>query len=137
MSRLHIGFSIIPNAVKYDANIKTLSKFILSDILSFQYQDQCFASNKYFADLYQVSIRTIEGAIKELRDKGYIETEYEPRTNKRLILPSQSIWREYDFIRNMNNESKKPSKQQTNEKPKDIKIRKNNLMEDLPALWTR
>lgn len=69
-------YSIIPADVRYDINLKDKAKLLYSEItaLSDKY-GYCYASNKYFAELYNVSITTISLLIKDLIDNGYIESE--------------------------------------------------------------
>ena len=101
--RITIGWLTIPNEVVFNNDIKQLSKFLLGLILSFQYQSQCYSSNEWFANQFDVSIRTIETCVRELKEKGYIETVYSSRLNKRLILPAdKKIWSAYSKIRSSN-----------------------------------
>ena len=101
--RISIGWLTIPNEIVFNNDLKQLSKFLLGLILSFQYQSQCYSSNEWFASQFNVSIRTIETCIRELKEKGYIETTYSNKLNKRLILPAdQKIWNAYSKIRSSN-----------------------------------
>lgn len=69
-------YAIIPADVRYDKNLKDKAKLLYGEIsaLSNQY-GYCYATNKYFAELYDVSITTVSLLIKDLVDKGYLETE--------------------------------------------------------------
>lgn len=101
--KITIGYMTIPNEIVFNNNIKQLSKFLLGLILSFQYYNQCFSSNEWFAKQFDVSIRTIETCIKELKDKKYIDTIYSNKYNKRLIIVGDyKIWQAYSKIRNSN-----------------------------------
>lgn len=93
-----MGFSTIPNKVKYDSSIKFLSRMILSDILSYNHNGLCFASNKYFAEIYGVSVRSVENALKELREKGYILSDYRPSINKRVMIPNMELMGDYKAL---------------------------------------
>lgn len=69
-------YSIIPADVRYDNELKDKAKLLYGEITSLSdKKGYCYASNKYFADLYNVSITTISLLIKNLVDKGYIERE--------------------------------------------------------------
>ena len=70
-------YAVIPADVRYDENLKDKAKLLYGEIsaLSNQY-GYCYASNKYFANLYKVSTTTISTLIKNLIDCGYIESDY-------------------------------------------------------------
>lgn len=88
MANNEMGYTVIPNKIKTDSNISYLSRFILGDIISFSNVSSCYASNKYFADMYQVSERRVEQCIKELCDNGYVHTVYNRKTRKRFTSPT-------------------------------------------------
>ena len=69
-------YAVIPGEVRYDPELKDKAKLLYGEItaLSNQY-GCCYASNSYFAELYGVSITTISLLIKNLIDKGYLESE--------------------------------------------------------------
>ena len=69
-------YAVIPADVRYDNDLKDKAKLLYGEIsaLSNQY-GYCYASNKYFANLYKVSTTTISTLIKNLIDCGYIESE--------------------------------------------------------------
>ena len=66
-------YAIIPAEVRYDDDLKDKAKLLYGEIaaLSDTY-GKCFASNKYFANLYKVDISTISRLIKNLSNKGYL-----------------------------------------------------------------
>lgn len=138
-SDMRIGFSIIPNEVKYNRDLRLLSRFVLSDIVSFTYAFECFASNDYFAELYGVSKRTIETVIKELRDHEYIVTQYNPGTNRRIITPSINIMncflrvRETDIILE---EKKQTERQRSEYKEKFRQTTKGVAISELKKIWS-
>ena len=69
-------YAVIPADVRYDKGLKDKAKLLYGEIVALSNKDgYCYASNKYFADLYEVSITTISLLIKELSEKGDIETE--------------------------------------------------------------
>lgn len=66
-------FSIIPANVRYDKGLRDKAKLLYGEITALcNKEGYCWASNKYFADLYGVSKTTISTLIKELADRGYI-----------------------------------------------------------------
>ena len=69
-------YAIIPADVRYDRDLKDKAKLLYGEITALSNKNKCcYASNKYFADLYGVSIRTITDLIKDLIDKGYVKAE--------------------------------------------------------------
>jgi DNA-binding transcriptional MocR family regulator len=139
MGDKRIGFSIIPNEVKYAANLKPLAKFILSDIVSFTYAFECFASNDYFAELYGVTSRTVERVMSELRASGYIETHYNASTNKRTIIPSVQIMRSFLRVRETDImiEEKKHTQEQKEQYNEQVNQTKKGVdLSSLKKIWT-
>ena len=68
-------YAIIPANVRY-AKITAGAKLLYAEIscLSNKY-GFCYAKNRYFAELYNVTTKTISGWICELVDNGFIESE--------------------------------------------------------------
>lgn len=68
-------YAIIPANVRY-AKITAGAKLLYAEIscLSNKY-GFCYAKNRYFAELYNVTTKTISGWIGELVDNGFIESE--------------------------------------------------------------
>lgn len=68
-------YSILTASVRYDKNLKANEKLLFSEItaLSNKY-GYCTASNRYFAELYQVTERSIQDWISNLVQYGYITT---------------------------------------------------------------
>ena len=60
-------YSIIPASVRYDTDLTPTAKLLYSEITSLSNKTGiCFASDKYFADLYDVSDRVIRKYLKQL-----------------------------------------------------------------------
>ena len=80
-------YSIIPATVRYDNKIRDKAKLLYSEITALSNKDgYCYATNKYFADLYNVSTTTISTLIKELIDNGYIESNIIYKEGSKEIL---------------------------------------------------
>ena len=80
-------YSIIPANVRYDNELKDKAKLLYGEITSLSDKfGYCYASNKYFARLYDVTPTTISLLLKNLIDKGYITStiEYKPGTKEIL-----------------------------------------------------
>lgn len=68
-------YAIIPAEVRYDTKLKDKAKLLYGEITALSdLYGYCFASNKYFAELYNVDPTYISKLIKELIDRGYIKS---------------------------------------------------------------
>ena len=71
-------FAVIPASVRYDNNLKPLAKLLYGEITALcNEKGYCWASNGYFAELYEVSNDTISRAIKQLEECGHIKCVYD------------------------------------------------------------
>lgn len=69
-------YAIIPANVRYDKQLKDKAKLLYGEIAALcNKQGVCWATNSYFADLYNVTNTTISTLIKNLVDRGYLKTE--------------------------------------------------------------
>lgn len=80
-------YAIIPSKVRYDKVLPPNAKLLYGEITALtQKEGYCWASNDYFAELYDVSVETISRWISALKKAGYIEVELLKRQgNKRRI----------------------------------------------------
>jgi hypothetical protein len=79
-------YAVIPANVRYDPELKDKAKLLYGEIVALSNKNgYCFASNRYFAELYGVSKMTISLLIKNLVDNGYIETEIKYKENSKEI----------------------------------------------------
>lgn len=70
-------YAIIPANVRYDKSLKANEKLLYGEITCLsQKEGYCFASNNYFAELYEVTPQAISGWVKNLERCGYITCEY-------------------------------------------------------------
>lgn len=66
-------YAVIPANVRYDESLPPNAKLLYGEITALcNTEGYCWASNKYFAELYGVSISSIKRWIKALVDRGYI-----------------------------------------------------------------
>ena len=79
-------YAIIPAEVKYDKQLKPNEKLLYGEITSLATKTgECWASNNYFADLYEVEPETISRWIKDLKDRGYITTRIDYKEGTKEI----------------------------------------------------
>tara|TARA_R110002167_G_scaffold12105_3_gene51899 strand:- start:271 stop:1158 length:888 start_codon:yes stop_codon:yes gene_type:complete len=70
-------YAIIPANVRYNENLPPNAKLLYGEITALCNQKgYCWSSNKYFADLYNVSKQTISVWVSKLRKEGFIFTEF-------------------------------------------------------------
>lgn len=80
-------YAIIPAEVRYDNSLKDKAKLLYGEITALSDKNgYCYASNRYFAELYNVSQTTISMLIKNLIDNGYIESEIIYKEGSKEIL---------------------------------------------------
>ena len=92
-------YSIIPANVRYDKDIPDKAKLLYSEITALSNKSgYCFASNRYFAELYGITPRQVIRLIKVLTDKKYIKCEikYCPNTKRikerKIYLVTKMSW---------------------------------------------
>ncbi len=70
-------YAILTAEIRYDKNIKPNAKLLYAEITALcNMNGECFASNKYFSELYGKSKTSISIWIKELIANGYISARY-------------------------------------------------------------
>lgn len=67
-------FAIIPAEIRYDKNLKAIEKLMYGEITALANKEgYCFATNKYFAELFGVANNTVSRWISNLEKQGYIK----------------------------------------------------------------
>lgn len=80
-------YAVIPADVRYDLNLTDKAKLLYGEITALTKKNgYCYASNKYFSEIYSVSITTIKRLMKQLEDNNYIKREYTYRAGTKEIL---------------------------------------------------
>ena len=70
-------YAIIPAEVRYDNDLRANEKLLYGEITALSKQTgECWASNNYFSELYNVKSNAIAVWIRHLKEKGYINIEY-------------------------------------------------------------
>lgn len=116
-------YAIIPADVRYDTELSANEKLLYSEISALTNKvGYCYATNTYFADLYNVDKRTIQRWIENLAHKGYIIVDVErdeknavvkriihlvtklsPPHDKNVTTPGDKNVTTYNNINNINN----------------------------------
>ena len=127
-------YAIIPANVRYDKNLKPNEKLLYGEITALcDKNGYCWATNKYFADLYNVTKISISNWISNLEKSGYIMTKIVYKENhkeidKRLITiikDSVSI-KEDTYIKNFKDPIKEIFNTPIKEKFKENNTSRNN-----------
>ncbi len=79
-------YAVIPASVRYDSKVCPNAKLLYGEITALcNKEGYCWATNKYFAELYGVSARTVTKWIKQLTDNGYLKSEIVYKAGTREI----------------------------------------------------
>lgn len=82
-------FSITPATVRYNKNLEPHAKLLYGEITALaNMYGYCWASNKYFADLYEVDERTVRRWLESLKKEKLIKVELK----KNGIEIDRKIW---------------------------------------------
>lgn len=80
-------YAIIPANIRYDKRLNANAKLLFGEITALSNErGYCWASNAYFADLYEVSTTSISSWIKRLKEFGYIKSEVIYKEGSKEIL---------------------------------------------------
>lgn len=85
-------YSVIPARVRDDRNLRPNAKLLYGELSALaQAEGYCWASNAYLAELFDLSPKTVESLLRQLRDRRHIQIEVErdPDTNEVL---RRKIW---------------------------------------------
>lgn len=82
-------YAVIPANVRYDTTLRANEKLLYGEITALaQKTGECWASNKYFSELYEVKPNAIATWIRHLKEREYIIVDYEYKgkeIDKRVI----------------------------------------------------
>ena len=79
-------YAVIPANVRYDTRLTANEKLLYGEITCLsQKEGYCWASNKYFAELYDVSTRTVSKWVNHLIECGYICSELVYKENSKEV----------------------------------------------------
>ena len=107
-------YAILSAEVRYDNRLKANVKLLFAEITALcNMNAECFASNKYFADLYGKSKTSISVWISELVKYGYIKVHYTYKVGTKEILNRYISILKGGIQENLNTPYKKTSKSNT------------------------
>jgi hypothetical protein len=67
------SFIVLDETIRFDTRIPSDAKLLYGEIvLKCRKEGRCWASNAYFAELYSVTVRTVQRWVAALRNAGYI-----------------------------------------------------------------
>ena len=79
-------YAIIPANVRYNKNISANAKLLYGEITALcNERGYCWASNRYFADLYNVNKQSISNWISDLVKENFIKIEIIYKENSKEI----------------------------------------------------
>ena len=79
-------YAIIPATVRYSKELKANEKLLYGEITSLSTKNgYCYAQNRYFANLYNVSIETVSRWLSHLQKLGFIQVIVQRNENKEVI----------------------------------------------------
>lgn len=79
-------YAIIPAMVRYSKELKANEKLLYGEITALSNKNgYCYAKNRYFANLYDVSIETVSRWLSHLQSLGFIKIEIIRNENKEVI----------------------------------------------------
>ncbi|EMW5756545.1 helix-turn-helix domain-containing protein [Enterococcus faecalis] len=83
----HRGYyAIIPAIVRYDNHLNGNAKLLYGELTALANEKgYCWATNQYFANLYNVSKRTIISWLKQLEERNYIKIQIFYKPNSKMV----------------------------------------------------
>lgn len=85
-------YAVLPANIRYDKKINTNAKLLFAEISALcNYKGTCFASNAYFAKLYDVDPRTIQRWLTSLQNSCYININHQSNGGSNLRVISLNI----------------------------------------------
>ena len=79
-------YAIIPATIRYSRDLKPNEKLLYGEITALANRyGYCYAQNRYFAELYNVSIETVSRWLSHLQKLGFIKIEIRRNENKEII----------------------------------------------------
>lgn len=78
-------YAIIPATIRYSKDLKPNEKLLYGEITALSNKNgYCYAQNRYFAELYNVSIHTVSQWVSHLEKLNYVKIEMIKNSNKEI-----------------------------------------------------
>ena len=85
-------YGILPAVVRYDENLKPSEKVLFTELTALtQKEGYCFASNAYFAALYNVAVGTISLWLNSLQRQGHIKLIIEQNYRRKIYTLQEKL----------------------------------------------
>ena len=92
-------YAVIPATVRYDNELKASEKLLYGEITSLANRmGYCFASNRYFANLYNVTVHTVSQWFSHLEKLGYIYIEFIKNTKNNALQERRIYIRDIPYV---------------------------------------
>ena len=122
-------YAIIPSEVRYCEELKYPERLLYGEITALTGKEgYCFATNRYFAELYHVIQGTISRWINHLEELGFIKIKV-IRNDKNQVIERRIYINEYnrEFIQNTYKQNKQYPYEQDCLYPISRKAKDNNI----------
>lgn len=105
-------YAIIPAHVRYCKGLEPNAKLLYGEITALcTSEGYCWASNQYFADLYEVDVSSVKRWITSLKDNNFIKVDIESQGIKR----TRKIWLSQEIKKMFTTAQKRATPQLKNE----------------------
>jgi hypothetical protein len=85
-------YAIVPASVRYDEKLCPNAKLLYGEITALcNDKGYCWANNRYFSVLYNVSVRSVINWIRELETANHIVISTENENSKRYIMLTDDV----------------------------------------------
>lgn len=79
-------YAVIPSRIRYDRDLTPNEKLLYGEITALTNKSgECWATNKYFAELYNVEVQTVSRWLKKLKEKQYLDINFKYKKDTKEI----------------------------------------------------
>ncbi|MBQ4263233.1 MAG: helix-turn-helix domain-containing protein [Bacilli bacterium] len=80
-------YAILPAYVRYDNELSSTAKLMYAEITALcNDKGYCWATNKYFSDMFKISDRQVQRTLKNLSNKKYIKIIIDKNTKRKIFV---------------------------------------------------